>query len=74
MSERRCTILGGLRDGEIVGFCGQRLLMPVPLGFGYALTRESFDVLPTEAGITVDEYVLRRDDDGRFWYVREPRP
>ena len=72
-TSRRCTILGGPRDGEIVAFCGSRLRMPVPTRFRYALGPDADVIPPTETVIDVDEYALHRDDDGRYWYVREPR-
>ena len=67
---RRCTILGGQRDGEIVDYVGATYYVPVtrPISAAYfTLDAE----LPAYSPIEREVYRARQDRDGRWWYVLE---
>ena len=65
------TILGGPRDGEVVDLIGPTLKVLVPRPV--LVAQDSDPIRSLNDFIKVDEHRAVRDDDGRWWYVREHR-
>lgn len=62
---RRLTILGGHRDGDVVPYAGPVLYLPAVRAKAYTP-----ETAATPDGAEYEEYRERRDDDGRWWYVK----
>lgn len=63
---RRCTFLGGPRDGDIVDYTHHMILIPITTPVTYA-------PMPTEpALIRSMAFEAKQDYDGRWWYVKQP--
>jgi hypothetical protein len=67
---RRCTILGGQRDGEIVDYAGAVSYVPVTRPIS-AVHFAADGKLPAYSPIEREVYRARQDRDGRWWYVLE---
>jgi hypothetical protein len=67
---RRCTILGGQRDGEIVDYVGAAYYVPVTRPIS-AVHFAADGKLPPITPCECEVYRPRQDRDGRWWYVLE---